>query len=576
MTEDCPFCWEICPYEDVRSQQRSLRWLFCCVQPGTTSFQDMPVGHKRVFQIGIGVSALYDCGMKVGKTRMSTRIQAIRFKQWLPEWDHFQFDPEQHRSKPDDHILLFSMPAVQLRALSGVYRRARDGEGVEGLQRLHDPKRSAAIRDFVRFGHPYSSLPIAARDEASVAMRKPGWLPTAIVVNILTEKDQRRGRKVDAPDLVSVSHKGGSQAELSLPYSDRLEQWAPSALEPFEVIDGQHRLWAFDEALKDGSLPGDFELPVVAFTGLDVGWQAYLFWSINVSPKRINPSHAFDLFPLLRSAEWLETLSDLRIYRQARAQELTEILYTQPESPFNNRINMLGESVKTAPAGARVSQAGWVNAITTSFLSSGSGRSASGLFAADITPAMGPLDWSRPQQAAFLIAIWVSIRDAVINNVHDWVDQLLSSGGQARLDNDATEAFAGNRTMLNQEQGVRGVLAVANEIFFSLARLKPELFQIETRVVPGTATTPEDVAHALAELKASDLFQSIEIFGSSLAGFDWRSADAPGLDEDQRLLKRAFRGGSGYVALRQQLFKHLTVQPEPIADIAKEALRRLM
>lgn len=507
---------------------------------------------------------------------MATKIQAIRFKQWLPEWDHFEFDPDQHRSKPDDHILLFSMPAVQLRALSGVYRRARDGEGAEGLQRLHDPKRSAAIRDFVRFGHPYSSLPIAARDDASVAMRKPGWLPTAIVVNILTDKDERRGRKVEVSDLVSVSHDGASQAELTLPYSNRLEQWAPSALEPFEVIDGQHRLWAFDEALKDGSLPGDFELPVVAFTGLDVGWQAYLFWSINVSPKRINPSHAFDLFPLLRSAEWLETLSDLRIYRQARAQELTEILYTQPESPFHNRINMLGESVKTAPVGAGVSQAGWVNAITTSFLSTGSGRSANGLFAANISQAMGPLDWSRPQQAAFLIALWESIRDAVINGAHVWVGQLRGGGGQAPLNMDATEAFAGNRTMLNQEQGVRGVLAVANEIFFSLARLKPELFQIESRVVPGTATTPEDVSIALREIKGSDLFQSIETFGASLAGFDWRSADAPGLDEQQQLLRRAFRGSSGYVALRQQLFRHLTVPPGPIADIAIEALRQLV
>ncbi len=64
---------------------------------------------------------------------MARTVQAIRFKQWLPEWDDFSFDPAQHRRKPDDHILLFSMPAVQLRALSGVYRRTRDSEGVEGL-----------------------------------------------------------------------------------------------------------------------------------------------------------------------------------------------------------------------------------------------------------------------------------------------------------------------------------------------------------------------------------------------------------------------------------------------------------
>ena len=506
---------------------------------------------------------------------MAGKIQAIRFKQWLPEWDDFDFDPGQHRRKPDDHILLFSMPAVQLRALSGVYRRTRDHDGGEGLQRLHDPKRSAAIRDFVRFGHPYSGLPTAARNEASAAMRKPGWLPTAIVVNILTGSDERRGRKVAGPDLVTIVDNDDSRAELSLPYSDRLERWTPTQLEPFEVIDGQHRLWAFDEALQDGSLPGDFELPVVAFTGLDVGWQAYLFWSINVSPKRINPSHAFDLFPLLRSAEWLETLSDLRIYRQARAQELTEILYTQPESPFHNRINMLGESSKTAPTGAGVTQAGWVQAITTSFLSTGSGRSANGLFAADITPTVGPLPWSRPQQAAFLIALWNAIRLSILNDVPNWAAELTRPAGQETLDPDPIHAFTGSRTMLNQEQGVRGVLTVANEIFFGLAKIKLELFEIETSVMAGVATSSDDVSTALFELSQSELSQHISHFGEAIAAFDWRSADAPGLTDNQRMLKRAFRGSSGYVALREQLFRHLTLAPKDMADVAEEALKRL-
>ncbi|SMH35854.1 DGQHR domain-containing protein [Mesorhizobium australicum] len=506
---------------------------------------------------------------------MAGKVQAIRFKQWLPEWDDFDFDPRQHRRKPDEHILLFSMPAVQLRALSGVYRRTRDHDGGEGLQRLHDPKRSAAIRDFVRFGHPYSSLPVAARDATAANMRKPGWLPTAIVVNILTANDERRGRKVAESDLISINDDEGNRAELKLPYFDRLERWMPSDLEPFEVIDGQHRLWAFDEALKDGSLPGDFELPVVAFTGLDVGWQAYLFWSINVSPKRINPSHAFDLFPLLRSAEWLETLSDLRIYRQARAQELTEILYTQPESPFYNRINMLGESSRTAPPGAGVTQAGWVQAITTSFLSTGSGRSARGLFAAEITPVTGPLPWSRPQQAAFLIALWAAIRQAILQARHDWIEQLTRPDGQETLDHDPTGAFTGNRTMLNQEQGVRGVLAVANDVFFSLAQLKPQLFEFETRIVAGTATTPEDVSVALEELEGSELLERIKDFAAGIVGFDWRSADAPGLSDDQRMLKRAFRGSSGYVALREQLFRHLAAGPKEIAEVANEALKRL-
>ncbi len=505
---------------------------------------------------------------------MTGKIQAIRFKQWLPEWDNFGFDASQHRRKPDDHILLFSMPAVQLRALSGVYRRSRGREGGEGLQRLHDPKRSAAIRDFVRFGHPYSSLPSAARNDQSAAMRKPGWLPTAIVVNILTAADRRRERKVARDDLIQIRLDGSDRAELILPYADRLEKWVPTELEPFEVIDGQHRLWAFDEVLADETLPGDFELPVVAFTGLDVGWQAYLFWSINVSPKRINPSHAFDLFPLLRSAEWLETLSDLRIYRQARAQELTEILFTQPESPFHNRINMLGESVKTAPAGAGVTQAGWVQAITTSLLSTGSGRSANGLFAAEISASQGPLNWSRPQQAAFLIILWDEIRSAVLSGNHGWVRELTQPGGQQSIADEAEMAFVGTRTMLNQEQGVRGVVAVANEVFFSLAQRNPELFAIDSQLLPGVATTVEDVSVALAELRGSPLETLIQEAAVGIAGFDWRSADAPDLDDDLRLLKRAFRGSGGYVALREQLFGHLSQGTGPIAEAASAFVKR--
>ena len=32
-------------------------------------------------------------------------------------------------------------------------------------------------------------------------------------------------------------------------------------------------------------LADDFELPVVAFVGLDLSWQAYLFYTINIKPK---------------------------------------------------------------------------------------------------------------------------------------------------------------------------------------------------------------------------------------------------------------------------------------------------
>lgn len=501
---------------------------------------------------------------------MSQQIPAIRFKQWLPEWDAFDFDPDQKRKKPEPHIYLFSMSAVQLRALSGVYRRRRDGDGADGLQRLHDPARSKTIRDFVRFGHPYSGLKAPLRIEQTEPLKKPGWLPTAIVVNILGPDDERRGRRVAAKDLVTIETADPGRVALKLPYADSAEQWYPSGLEPLEVIDGQHRLWAFDEAADDGMLPGDFELPVVAFRGLDIGWQAYLFWSINVSPKRINPSHAFDLFPLLRSEAWLETFSELKIYREARAQELTELLFRHPESPWFNRINMLGESAKTAPEGAGVTQAGWVRALTSSFLGAGGGKAARGLFSAQTSRAEGPLSWTRAQQAAFLIVLWQELAGSVVNSGEPWARALREDTSRPHLLPDQIQPeFSGPRTMLNQEQGVRGILSAANELFFRLAQLNRTDFDWNTDAPAGGDTTIEDVTIAVENLKKHPIAVLLHEFAQSVAQFDWRSADGPDLNEEQRLLKRAFRGSGGYVALREQLQSHMTRRSGRIGEAVR-------
>jgi hypothetical protein len=194
------------------------------------------------------------------------------------------------------------MPARQLRALSGVFRRERQQGVASGIQRGHDRGRSAQIADYVRSGYPYSEMSQARRDTFdSQDLKKPGWLPTAVVVNILTKDDVRRGKRVAPDELVTLRFTDNNVGELSLPKGFASQSWEPSQLAPLEIIDGQHRLYAFVSE----DLPGEFELPVVAFHGLDIGWQAYLFWSINVSPKKINPSHAFDLYPLLRSQDWL-------------------------------------------------------------------------------------------------------------------------------------------------------------------------------------------------------------------------------------------------------------------------------
>jgi len=96
---------------------------------------------------------------------------ALRFKQWLPEWDQYEFDSNQLRRRPTPDIYLFSMPAVQLRSLSGVYRRRREGPEADGLQRFHDEKRSAVIRDFVNYGYPYGAIRPELRHPQYLSLR---------------------------------------------------------------------------------------------------------------------------------------------------------------------------------------------------------------------------------------------------------------------------------------------------------------------------------------------------------------------------------------------------------------------
>ena len=253
--------------------------------------------------------------MSEQETSGGAKVPALKFKQWLDLWDQYDFDPAAHRRKPDPHIFLFSMRAGELRRQCDVYRRQRTGDRAEGIQRGRDEGRTARIQRYVRFGYPYGDLKTPLRNDANAPLRKPGWLPTAIVVNILTAGDVRRGRSVKAEHLVRPVEEEG-RSTLLMPDAASI---GPNDLAPLEVIDGQHRLWAFDQDGSAEPIPDDFELPVVAFHGLDIAWQAYLFWSINVSPKKINPSHAFDLYPLLRTQDWLDQVGELTVYREARA-----------------------------------------------------------------------------------------------------------------------------------------------------------------------------------------------------------------------------------------------------------------
>ncbi|MER9296696.1 DGQHR domain-containing protein [Mesorhizobium sp. M0621] len=492
------------------------------------------------------------------KTMANTRdIPALRFKQWLDDWNRYDFSTSAYRRRPPEHLYMFSMAAAELRRLCDVYKRERDGAEAEGIQRLRDPSRTGRIQRYVRYGYPYGDLKLPQRTPETLPLRKPGWLPTAIVINILVDGDERRGRKVRPEHLAEIKNEEGSRCTIQVP---AFTGSGVSALAPFEVIDGQHRLWAFDSGGDEPAIPDDFELPVVAFHGLDIAWQAYLFWSINVSPKRINPSHAFDLYPLLRTQDWLDRVGELTVYREARAQELTELVYSHPKSPWKNRINMLGER-----GGGGVSQAAWVRALLTTFLGTGRGQGRPGLFQSDLIEYGEPLEWTRPQQAAFIIQCWIDLQEAIERNkTQFWI---------RAYKKDANRAFTDKTSWLNQDQGVRAVLTVANDIFYYSA-LEWQLNQWHFPEHGENETTPEEIDAALSSLANAPFRQRMIELADGLSCFDWRSLEGPEVkdDEDVAVRKRSYRGSGGYTALRDDVLQIISADDTIVGSTAKDLI----
>ncbi len=513
-------------------------------------------------------------------TAESRLIPAIKVPQWLDQWDEIRWDKKNFQSKPEKHFYLLSLPASILKSLTGVYRRsAKSGPRVKdpNVQRGHQEGRSLIIRDFVQHGYPLCEMTEAQRSAPnSESLRKPGWLPSAIIVNILTPQDQRNKLKISNSDLITVEE-AGAQSNLLLPESFTGVSWEPASIYPLEVIDGQHRLWAFDNYD-----PGkDFSLPVVAFHGLDRSWQAYLFWSVNITPKKINRSLAFDLYPLLRREDWLDRITGHKIYRETRCQELVETLWSHPSSPWHERINMLGETGISEPM---VTQAAWIRSLSASFVKEYAEEDDSkvgGLFGATRGSDEIALPWNRPMQAAFLIAAGKYLQDAVRTSNATWAKSLRKLEEKTLLNHDSDAAFSGKFSLLATDQGIRGWLQITNDLSCVHAEtigLRDWVWDdvFRQRGAKSTAATDEGaVSIALKSLESGPIQEFLQQLGDSLSSYDWRTSSTPGLTEDERLARAVFRGSGGYKELRKQLLQHLSKSKGEVAQAAKATVKIL-
>ena len=173
---------------------------------------------------------------------------------------------------------------------------------------------------------------------------------------------------------------------------------------------------------------------------------------------------AYDLYPLLRTADWLEHVEGPMTYRETRAQELTEALWSHSESPWRLRIGMLGRER------GKVTQAAFVRSLTLSFVrgwSSSRRTGIGGFFGSEQSEERTDvLRWTRAQQAAYLIALWSELENAIRTSNEEWAEQLRNVTSHEESMSRDDPAFAGRYSMLATDQGVRGFLQVCNDMSY--------------------------------------------------------------------------------------------------------------
>lgn len=184
------------------------------------------------------------------------------------------------------------------------YTSPRNKNRETGVQRDLDTKRLKEIGDYYQ------------------DTSKPGILPNSIIVSLSEDSYFKDGK-------------------LYVPIRDHGEAF---------VLDGQHRLYAF---LPEYANNKTMNLLVSAFIDLDDEMKAYIFRTINMTQRKINPSLVYDLVPMLRE-DWV-TFEDLR------AKTFLDYLETNKSSPWYDGVAMLGGRERP------ITQASFITRLKTLF-----------------------------------------------------------------------------------------------------------------------------------------------------------------------------------------------------------------
>ena len=177
------------------------------------------------------------------------------------------------------------------------HRGKRNIESLESYQRMAKKKRLNKIAEYIH--------------------EKKGIFPTNIVLNIQTDSALRFDKSADM---------AGQNAVFG-------ELYLPNIYQCAQVIDGQHRLFAFsnlDEAMTA-------TIPVIAFENLDSTTQAQLFIDINGEQVKVPKNQLLDLHSELN---WNSDDPNLRL--DALLAKLVKHLDKDKNSPLRDKVIKVG------------------------------------------------------------------------------------------------------------------------------------------------------------------------------------------------------------------------------------------
>ena len=220
-----------------------------------------------------------------------------------------------------------------------------------------------------------------------------------------------------------------------------------------------------------------------------------------------------------------------------------------------------------------VTQASWVRSLMASFVKAWEPRRTpiGGLFGANMGEHETVLPWTRPEQAAFIILFGNLLYEEVSHMKEPWMAALRAQTVSENWADSDDLAFFGPNNLLNSDPGIRVLLQTANDFCFMNADF------LELHLWGGShydaASDLEEMDNSLVSLgERTSIAGHLRDLSTHLAAYDWRSSRAPGLTDQERTNKAAFRGSGGYRELRRDVLRQLATSEGIIAASANQIM----